>query len=190
MKRLTLLTAASVVVLALLVTAVFVGARMLGERTADVAPEHSGSGRVMELQINDGSGPVSARFVTVPALELPDSPAALGGVFVRREDNSIFVGTGSIELSVAVEVTSTGERNPSVALNHDGPVLEAVVTKDTIIYADQTKMPSPRSGKIKAGEHQIQQIVKRVDSLDELGKNTELQVWGQRRGDRVVEAPF
>ena len=32
----------------------------------------------------------------------------------------------------------------------------------------------------------LQQAVKPAGSLEEIGENTELQVWGERRGDRVV----
>ena len=63
--------------------------------------------------------------------------------------------------------------------------VEVVVTPDTIIYRDETEIPVGEPGE-QSGERTIQQVVKLIHSLEEVGKNFELQVWGERRGDRVV----
>ena len=140
----------------------------------------------MELFTDDGSGPVSARITVEPSPDLPDRSAEVGGVFVRREDNSVFVGTGSIELNVEVEVTQDGAVSPQVSLKHNGPVIEVVVTHETVIYREETELPGEGGRKLKGGDQVVQQTVRLVESLDELGKNTEVQVWGVRRGNRVV----
>jgi hypothetical protein len=181
MKRTILIAGSVVVVVLLLAGAAFVGARMLsGPKETDAGVRGE---RVMELVVDDGSGPVSLRIKVDPAPELPDRPSETGGVFVRRQDNSIFVGTGSIELDVEVN-GNTGER--SVTLSHNGPEVEVVVTRDTIIYLDETDMSPGDPSSWKSGEKIIQQEIKPADSLEEIGENTELQVWGERRGDRVV----
>ena len=96
--------------------------------------------------------------------------------------DSIFIGTGNIELDVEVEAGS----EPVINLSSDGPEIEVVVIRDTLIYSDETDIQGGEPGSQESGEKRIQQVVKLADSLDEVGPNTELQVWGQRRGDRVV----
>ncbi len=140
--------------------------------------------RVLQLVQDDGSGPVSLTVSIEPATELPDTPSEASGVFSRREDNSIFVGTGSIELDVEVHQVEGGAIEPVVTLSTSGPVVEAVVTRDTILYRDETDIPGFSDG--KGGEVTVQQVLEPVDSLDELRPNTEVQVWGRRSGDRVI----
>jgi hypothetical protein len=184
MKRSILIASGVVVLVLLLAGAAFMGAQMLSrpdEMAGDA--EEGGSVRVMEIVADDGSGPVHLRIKIEPAPELPDRPAEVGGIFVRRQDNSIFVGTGDIELDVEVN-GGTGER--SVNLSHSGPEVEVVVTRDTIIYWDETEISTGDPSERKSGELTIQQVIRPIDSLEEVGKNTELQVWGERRGDRVV----
>ena len=150
----------------------------------ELEPNRRPAPRVMELVGDDGSGPVSLTVSIEPAPELPDSPSEASGVFSRREDNSIFVGTGAIELDVEVRQVEGGALEPSVTLSHSGPVVEAVVTHDTTLYRDETDIPGFDEG--KGGEITVQQVLEPVDSLEELGPNTELQVWGRRSGDRVI----
>jgi hypothetical protein len=185
MNRLTLIVV-GIVSVVLVAGVVFVGARLLNspERGAG-RPE----GEIMMVTEGDGNGEVSLSLDIKPAPELPQTPPEVGGLFVRREDNSIFVGTGEIEVAVELD-PATGERQTSS--NHSGPVLEVVVTAETAIYRDETKMPGLGPDAV-SGDKTIQQVVKSIDSLEELGentKNTEVQVWGERRGDRVVAQVF
>ena len=142
--------------------------------------------RVLELSIDDGSGPVSAKISIEPSPDLPDSPSEVSGVFSRRQDNSIYVGTGAVKLDLDIELVAGGAIEPTVTLSHSGPVVEVVVTHETMIYRDETEIPGFDDTVAKGGEQSVQQVIIPVDSLDELGKNTELQVWGRRSGDRVV----
>ena len=139
----------------------------------------------MEVIADDGRGPVSLRIKIDPAPELPDRPAEASGIFVRRQDNSVFVGTGAIELDVEIQVKDGKEERTATA-HHSGPEVEVVVTRNTVIYRDETDISVEPVGSRESGEKTIQQVVKPVDSLDEVGENTELQVWGERRGDRIV----
>jgi hypothetical protein len=174
-----LITGGILALVLLLTSAAFVGARML--RDSDKAEsEDGGSGKVMELMTDDGSGPTSLRLEIKPAPELPDEPTEVNGVLLRRQDNSVFVGTGEVRLGITMD--EAGQQ--SVSLDHSGPEIEVVVNHDTIIYRDETDMPTLSSG--KSGEQTIQQEVKAVDSLDEVGDNAEIEVWGERRGDRVI----
>jgi hypothetical protein len=182
MRRGILIVVGAVALALLLGGAAFVGVRML-DASARGGSDAGGAGRVMEIVSNDGSGPVSLRIRVEPAPELPDRPAEASGVFAGRQDSRILVGTGAIELDVEVN-GDTGER--TVNLSHRGPEVEVVVVHDTLIYRDETEMPLGGLGADKSGEHTIQQVIVPVDSLEELGKNTELQVWGELRGGRVV----
>jgi hypothetical protein len=168
-----------IVSVVLLAGAVFVAARLLNS-----PQEAAGGGGEIMMVSDKGGGAVSISLDIEPAPELPATPAEVMGLFVRREDNSIFVGTGEIELRVEVD-QATGQRQSSA--DYSGPVLEVVATRDTTIYRDETQFPEP--GSASGGRQTIQQVVKPVDSLEELGentKNTEIQVWGTRSGDRVV----
>ncbi|GAB4431156.1 MAG: hypothetical protein Fur0044_28750 [Anaerolineae bacterium] len=179
MNRLILITVGVVSVL-LLAGAVYLGVRLMNE-----PEEGPGSkGEVMVIGQKGGAGPVSFSLDIQPAPELPQTPPEVNGLFVRREDNSIFVGTGEIKLSVMID-QATGERQSSSS--YSGPVLEVVVTRETTIYRDETGFLEP--GQAGGGKQTIQQVVKPVDSLEALGentKNTEIQAWGTRSGDRVV----
>lgn len=185
MKRVTLIIIGIVAVL-LLAGAVFMAARLLN------APSNGAGGsggEIMMVSKGGAGGAVTMSLDIQPAPELPSTPPDANGLFVRRQDNSIFVGTGEIEVRVQVD-PATGERNSSA--NHSGPVLEVVVTNETTIYRDETEMPSLGPG-AASGDKTIQQIVKPIDSLHELGENsqnTEIQVWGARSGDRVVAQVF
>ena len=137
----------------------------------------------MEFVTDDGSGPVSLKIIVEPADGLPDRPAETGGVFLRRQDNSIFVGTGNIEVDVDIEVG----QDPVIKLTSDGPEVEVVVTRDTILYEDRTTdVYGGDSRPRESGEMRVQQVIEPIDSLDGLGPNCELQAWGDRRGDRVI----
>ena len=141
--------------------------------------------RVVELVTDNGSGPVSIKVTTMPAPELPDEPTEVNGIFVSREDNSIIVGTGAIELNVEVTQAPGGALQTEVSLSANGPEVEVVVTHDTILYREETEDPAAGRN-AKGGEYTVQQVLSPVDNLEELGKNTEVLVWGDRRGDRVV----
>jgi hypothetical protein len=185
MNRLTLIVG-GIVAVVLVAGVVFVAARLLNSPEGEATGP---GGEMMLVREGGGGGPVSLSLDIEPAPELPQTPPEAGGLFVRREDNSIFVGTGEIEVAVEID-PATGERQASS--NYSGPVLEVVVTNDTTIYRDETKMPSLGPDAV-SGDKTIQQVVKAVDSLEELGensKNTEVQVWGERRGDRVVAEVF
>jgi hypothetical protein len=114
----------------------------------------------------------------IPAPELPTAAADITGLFVRRQNNSFFVGTGNI----------TGQKKagpngaPQITLGYDGPVLEVVVTTNTKIYSDVTAQNTqnrPRNGT------PIQQRVV-SGNLDEIDHNTIINAWGNKSGDRLI----
>jgi hypothetical protein len=176
-----------IALVAILAAAAYFGAQMLNApQGASAAAEGGISGqRVMEIAVDDGSGRRMARITFEPAPELPDRPPEAAGVFTRKEDNSYFVGTGNIELSVEVV---NGVR--SVNLSNDGPEVEVVVTRDTMLYEEVTEHPTPDQFP-ESGEMVIPQELQPLDSLPEdLGNNVELQVWGEQSGDRIIAGVF
>jgi hypothetical protein len=114
----------------------------------------------------------------IPAPELPTAEPNITGVFVRRQNNSFFVGTGNITGSK--KAGSNGA--PEITLGYDGPVLEVVVTTNTKIYSDvtaQNNQNRPRDN------NPVQQIVV-PGNLNEIDHNTIINAWGKKTGDRFI----
>ncbi len=167
----------SVVLLVVLGAGAFVGAQLIAaqKQQADLPP----GAMVFEDVMDDGSGnPVTVKTVILPAAELPDRPSEAGGVLKRQEDNSYYVGTGSISVSIQ-EIN--GET--STAVEHSGPEVEVVTGHDTQFYRDVTQVSFTAS---ESKEQTLQQEVMLVDQPEEMPDGAEMQVWGQKNGDRVI----
>lgn len=169
-----------------LVAAAFLAGRLLPGSAAGAAQSLPGMGEKPPaptggevIVIDNGAGPVRITFAD-PS-ELPDEPAITGGLFKRRQDNSLFLGTGSIEVSVE---SVNGE--VSVAAHNDGPEVEVVVTGDTLIYEDITERPIIGPEEAEKGEMVVLRQVRLVDGLDAIGENMMVRVWGEKRGERVI----
>lgn len=188
-KRMILMGGLVLLVLGLLVGGGYTAVQLLTPRaeTAGGEAEARGSGgRVMQsVMAQNGGPPVAVQTTILPALELPDEPSAAFGVLVSREDNTLLVGTGNIDLEVDVKVNpETGQESTSLIPRTDGPQLEVVITPDTLIYRDVTDLSLPPDQ--ESGEREIVQQVRQVDSADDVTGNLELEIWGERRGDRIV----
>ncbi len=120
------------------------------------------------------------------ATEIPNTPPDVQGIYRKRQDNSVFIGTGNVMLSMPPMNASGGSAGGEMTATNDGPEVEVVVTRKTQIFKDTTSitMAAIESGK------EIQQTIELVDSLDALvevlGKADSLSVWGTRNGDRYV----
>ena len=185
MKRAGLIIG-SIIAIAIIAGAAFVAARMLSTpEQAEASSPGEGSGtRVMEIVLDEGDGPFALRITFEPAPELPARPAETAGIVTKQEGNSFFVGTGEIEVDVEVEGDSGQE---TWTTNHSGPEVEVLVSPETIIYKDVTEMDFRPSARLN-GEMTVQQVVKAVSSVEEIDESSELQVWGERRGDQVMAA--
>ena len=176
MKRNYLLLLGIFITIGVVGAGTFTAVRLIG---AQAQSEPQGA-RVLELVEDDGSGSSrSVRVIIDPAPELPDRSPEVSGIFVRRQDNSLFVGTGAITLDV--EITNGV---PQVFLSNSGPEVEVVLTHDTEYYVDVTDLQANATN--ESGERRVLQEVRRVVSGEDIGENTELSVWGQKRGDRVI----
>jgi hypothetical protein len=128
---------------------------------------------------------VSMEINVIPAPELPKTQPEVNGLFTKRDDNSIYLGTFSEEMGIIASTGSSSLDDGSPSSQTSGPALtgpevEVVITADTKIYYDATQLdPSnPPQG-------DIQQVVDE-GSLDDLGSDSMVTVWGVRTGDRVV----
>ena len=138
----------------LIVTAAFIAGRFLNRRLIS-------------------SGSVSVTIV--PAVELPTTSPEATGAFVERQDNTLIIETESLGANGVAVVSPTGGKNES------GPLVEVVVTNETIIYRETTERSAPLSD----GLQTIQQSVE-VAALDDLDARSMVMVWGRKSGDRII----
>lgn len=173
-----------VVVLGLLIGGAYTTMNLL--RAAEPERIEPGGGKVLSsVQVGNDGVPVSVQTTIFPAEELPDSEAAASGIITARQDDSLIVGTGDIELAVEVAIDgATGKEKTSVVPSTNGPELEVVLTKDTILYRDITDIAGQTPD--KSGEVTIRQELVPVSNSSEIKEQMEVQVWGQHRGDRIV----
>jgi len=167
MKRSILVASGVVALVLLLAGAAFVGARMLSGQNQ--RNEGSSSGH----SISDSGG--TKEFELVPATELPTASSDINGLFLRREDNSIIVGTGQARVTM---------QDGQVAGSHNGPEAEVVITHDTLVYCDRTEY-----GTDEIVDGKLQQVVE-PGSLEEIEKYSFTSAWGEKRGDRLLATVF
>ena len=167
-----------IVLVVLLVAAAFVGGQLLN-RQANPQAGGPGGPNGPGLFVSGGEGGnAEGNFVELkvtPAEELPTRQPDAGGVFVRREDNSIFIGTGQITMMVEAEGGSS--------TSYDSPVVEVVVNGDSLVYKEVSNLPGPPS------EGETEQVIQQEvaeGTIEEIGENSSLIVWGRKVGDRII----
>lgn len=134
---------------------------------------------VFEDVMDDGSGsPVTVRTVVLPAAELPQRPPEASGILVRQEDNSYFVGTGNVSVSV-----NEIDGEMVTAVDHSGPEIEVVAGRDTQFYRDVTDVEIAFT---ESKEQTFQQELAAVEPPETMPDGSEFQVWGRQSGDRVI----
>ena len=171
-----------VAVVALLAAGAYTAVRLLADE--DAPARTGGPARVMEEVMDNGNGPVSVRTTFLPAAELPDEAPAATGIVVSRQDNSVIVGTGNVDVMVQAEIDpETGEESRTVVPRTSGPEVEIVIGPDTVLYRDVTDFSA--DAPTESGEREVQQVVRPANSADAIEPQMEVQVWGERRGDRI-----
>ena len=168
----------------ILAAGAYTAVQLLAEPEVETAA--ASSGRVMQsVRVDNNGASVSVQTTILPAPELPDEEAAAFGIVLDRRDDVLTVGTGDIELAVEVEVdASTGQQKTSVVPSTNGPELEVVLTRDTQLYRDVTDIAGQLPD--ESGEVTIVQEVRPVTDSSQIEVQMEVQVWGERRGDRIV----
>lgn len=176
-----------VVVLLLLAGGAYTAVQLLAEPEAETAVSNGGARVMQSVQVGNDGVPVSVQTTILPAPELPDEEAVTFGIVQSREDDVLTVGTGSIEVNVEVDIDpSTGQEQTSVVPSTNGPELEVVLTRDTQLYRDVTDIAGQMPD--ESGEVTIVQELQPVTDAGQIEPQMEVQVWGERRGDRVVAA--
>ena len=159
-------------VLVALGAAVFIGVRYFAQ------PKNTrigGPGQNMISVQGPGGEAQTFELDIEPAKELPATQPDEMGMFVERQDNSIFIGTGEVNVIVNAK---PGEE-PQMDSSFSGPKVEVVVSADTIVYRDTTQ-PDPEN----PGAH-IQQTVE-LSTIDEITEQSSITVWGRKAGDRII----
>ena len=181
-RRTAILAAGGAGVVVLLGGAAYVAGQLLNNNQPR---QEGGGGGELAIMTGSGGGGQQKMYkmpAIKPAPEMPANEPDVMGLYLRREDNSLFLGTGGIQ--VAIQKDATGEGKASA--KNSGPTVEVVVTRDTQLFRDKTPITQKD---LEAGEP-IQQVVERVDSLDtfveDIGDTDTLQAWGQKNGDRYV----
>lgn len=177
MKNKMMVIAGIVVLVAVLAAGAFTAVQMMAAQNG--AANVPAGAMVFEDVMDDGSGsPVTVKTIVLPAENLPQRPAEVGGVLVRQADNSYFVGTGSVSVSVNVVNGET-----TTAVEHSGPEVEVVAGKETQFFKDVTEVEFTAA---ESKEQTLQQKVVPVDQPLAMPEGANLQVWGEKRGDRIV----
>lgn len=112
------------------------------------------------------------------AEEMPDISPNIGGIFVRREGRSLYIGTGNVSATLVDGDQGDASRWD---VRHDGPVAEVLTTPDTLIYRDDTLQQF--EGGRPSGP--IQQVLIR-STLDGIGKDSVVSAWVEIRDNRMV----
>ncbi len=162
MKKKFLIGIGAVFGVALLAAAVFLAVRLLNAKASAGGPGMPPAGA-------GGPGGTVFMLKLTPAPELPLVHADLGGVVTRIQDNSLFV----------TETTHQSTDAPP-----SGPVTEVVVSQKTTIYRDTTldSVPAPQPG--TTTNLGVQQVVEPA-VVSSISTDSFVQVWGQKRGDRL-----
>jgi hypothetical protein len=164
-RRATLIVGSGVAGLALLGGAAYLAGRLLNP---PASASSAGDGRRVNLN-------------PVPSPDLPQTEPTLIGLYVRRQDNSLFIGSGLT-------------KGPN-GLGYNGPVVEVVTNHDTALYQDITQIDY----RVAEQGTPTPQKLAHLNSLDELlaameqdnGRvvtygATYFLIWGARTGDRIV----
>lgn len=131
-------------------------------------------GNVITLS-GPGGGEQTFALDIEPAPELPVTQPDEHGMFVERKDNSIFIGTGEINVIVQAK---PGEE-PQMDSSFSGPKVEVVISPETILYRETTELDPENPGA------KVQQTVD-LGTIDEITEQSSITVWGRKAGDRIV----
>ena len=176
MKKRILVGFGIIALVALLAGAAFVGGRLLNGQGL---PGLSSGGPGLVSGGGNGGKEIRVNSSDIkPAKELPQISADVRGLFDHRDGNSFFIGTGRVTMKVSKDQSG----NIQTSSNYDGPVVEIVVTAQTAVYQDVTmrQYENPPSEGQK-----IQQVVE-PGTLDEIGVNCGITVWGRKTGERYI----
>jgi hypothetical protein len=177
----------AVLIIAVLAGGAFMAMRLLNAKTPDTAGGDLGGGGSLGLHVTGGSVPGAApsggksvSIKMIPSKDLPQQKADISGMVVKTQDNSLFVGemTSMMVSSINGKISTS----PTPA----GPYMEVVVSKETKIYRDVTMNSLPDPSKVSGNSFEVEQKLDAGALSDVVAGNSNIQVWGQKRGDRLI----
>ncbi|HSB03113.1 MAG TPA: hypothetical protein VLE49_20855 [Anaerolineales bacterium] len=139
------------------------------------AAANDSGGPMLSMQGPGGGAAKTFKLNLKPARELPTTNPDVRGLFVERKDNSVFIGTGNVSVMAKAK---PGEP-PKVDSSFSGPKVEVVISSDTVVYKDTTKLDPENPGA------EVQQTVE-LSTIDEITEQSSITVWGRKAGDRVI----
>ncbi len=131
---------------------------------------------------NENGGPGGQNHVSIHIIkskELPSTPPTAVGIVTDRQDQILSVGTGNVNIN---SIFNGPGQQPTVQASYNGPVVQVVITHDTKIYKDVTSI-DPQI--VEKNNGNVQQVLA-PGSLDDIGKNVGIQVWGIQQGGRIT----
>ena len=159
-------------VVILLATAAFMAVRYFVQ-PKNAAAEGPG-GNIISVE-GPGGEAQTFRLDIKPAEELPSTQPDEAGIFVERKDNSVFIGTGEVTIMAKAEPG----QEPQVDSDFSGPKVEVVISANTVVYKDTTKLDPENPGA------EVQQTVE-LSTIDEITQQSSVTVWGRKAGDRII----
>lgn len=135
------------------------------------------------MPIGNSPGSVSSGVINIEsAQEIPTTEPEVVGIFSERKDNTIFVQEIPMSPEGGGVIVAGGDGGASTgpAFSTGGPIVEVVVTSDTLIYVDVTQIDF-QSGNTEGIQQEIE-----GGSLDDVNNQTMMTVWGRKVGDRVI----
>jgi hypothetical protein len=172
-------------------------AAFLAGRLANQSAQSAQGPQGLVVSGENGAGMVTSGSFSMeiePAPEIPTANPDAAGVVLKQVDNILTVGTGDASSGVMISSSVVTEGNAAVtggaiqidpmgSGEYSGPEVEVVVTKDTKIYRDATM--DEFQGGFPEGNTKIQMKVEEI-TIDQLGSNSFISVWGRRTGDRII----
>jgi hypothetical protein len=181
MNRKIILGIGGALVVVLLAGAAFMAMRLLNTKSTPGNGLEGGPGAGMVTGGKGGGGAMVAIHIEPdPNANLPKQEPDMIGQVATVKDNSFFVSVPSDSAGVQIHRTGDNEPQPTPA----GPYNEVVITEKTKIWRDATmdNMQKPGNG---SSEQTVQQKLEETDSSIIIA-NAFVQVWGQKRGDRLI----
>ena len=117
--------------------------------------------------------------------DIPTGPTAAAGLFLASTDNSMALGTGSIEVEADIEQVDDAEPVETVNAVHDGPTVDVRFDANTQFFLDNTGRIRPTAAEIAAGSMLVTRTIVPGSAAD-LGANMMVRVWGTVAGDQVL----
>ncbi|HRQ41382.1 MAG TPA: hypothetical protein PLD25_25975 [Chloroflexota bacterium] len=155
---------------------------------AAVAQTNSGQPEMMlavSEVVNGESYSGEVRVSFAEAAGLPTTAPAALGLFLKHSGDTLTLGAGPIEVEVAVERVNDEPPTTNIQASHGGDEVTVLVTEDTAVYADTTASPHITPEDITAGHKTIARTIA-PGSLDDIGENMIVRVWGTEQNGQLV----